>query len=157
MERERGEARLRLLLSPDGSTRLERAPLPAPLPGPARVAISAAPIAASDPARYHKTTARGFHESRRAARPDCFDVLLVNQAGAPTESTIANLVIERKGERVTPPLEAGLLPGVFRAELLATGQVRDRPLTRDDLRGAGRIWLVNALRGWIEVALERLP
>jgi para-aminobenzoate synthetase/4-amino-4-deoxychorismate lyase len=154
VERETGAARLRLLLSPGGVARLERAPLPAPLPRPLRVSLDPAPVASSDPARFHKTGDRGFYEARRAARPDRFDVVLVNEAGAPTESTIASLVVELAGERVTPPLQAGLLPGVFRAELLATGQVRERPLTVAELRGARRRWLVNALRGWMEVELE---
>ena len=79
----------------------------------------------------------------------------MNEAGEPAESTIANLVVELDGMRVTPPLEAGLLPGVFRAELLATGQVRERALTLAELRGASRLWLVNALRGWVEARLER--
>ena len=154
VEREGGEARLRLLLSPDGVPSLERTPLPAPLAGPLKVALSPEPIAAGDPARFHKTAARGFYESRRAARPDCFDVILVNQDGAPAEGTVANLVVERRGERVTPPLETGLLPGVFRAELLARGEIREHPVTLAELRGARRTWLVNALRGWMEVRLE---
>jgi len=151
--REGGDGRLRLLLRPDGVASLERGPLPPRPEGPVRVALSPERIAAGDPARYHKTTARRFYESRRAKRPDCFDVLLVNQAGAPAESTIANLVVELDGARVTPPLQAGLLPGVFRAELLATGQARERPLTMAELRRAPRLWLVNALRGWIEATL----
>jgi para-aminobenzoate synthetase/4-amino-4-deoxychorismate lyase len=150
VEREPGAACLRLLLEPDGGARLERGPLPAPLDGPVQVAVSRSPVVSRDPARFHKTADRGFYQSRRAARPDCFDVVLVNEAGVPTESTIANLVVERSGVRVTPPLEAGLLPGVFRAELIATGQVREGALTMADLRGAPRLWLVNALRGWIE-------
>jgi para-aminobenzoate synthetase/4-amino-4-deoxychorismate lyase len=155
VEREAGDARLRLLLPPDGTARLERTPLPAPLDGPAKVAISRAPTVSSDPARFHKTTAREFYESRRAARPDCFDVILVNEANEPAESTIANLVVELDGKRVTPKLEAGLLPGVFRAELIATKQVRERALTLAELLGARRLWLVNALRGWVEARLER--
>ena len=151
--REGGDGRLRLLLRPDGVASLERGPLPPRPEGPVRVALSPERIAAGDPARYHKTTARRFYESRRAKRPDCFDVLLVNQAGAPAESTIANLVVELDGARVTPPLQAGLLPGVFRAELLATGQARERPLTMAELRRAPRLWLVNALRGWTEATL----
>jgi para-aminobenzoate synthetase / 4-amino-4-deoxychorismate lyase len=154
---EPGNARLRLLLPPDGAARLERAPLPAPLPGPVRVAVSPAPADSRDPARYHKTTARSFYESRRSARPDCFDVILLDEAGRPTEATIANLVAELDGVRVTPPLTAGLLPGVFRAELLATGQVRERSLTLAELRGARRLWLVNALRGWMEASLDPTP
>jgi para-aminobenzoate synthetase/4-amino-4-deoxychorismate lyase len=118
------------------------------------VSLDPTPVASGDPARFHKTADRAFYEARRAARPDRFDVVLVNEAGAPTESTIASLVVELAGERVTPPLQAGLLPGVFRAELLATGQVRERPLTVAELRGARRRWLVNALRGWMEVELE---
>lgn len=154
VEREAGDARLRLLLPPDGAPRLERSPLPAPLVGPAKIAISKAPVDSSDPARYHKTTSRGFYESRRAARPDCFDVILVNEANAPAESTIANLVVELDGTRVTPALGTGLLPGVFRAELLATGQACERALTMEALRSARRIWLVNALRCWVEARLE---
>jgi para-aminobenzoate synthetase / 4-amino-4-deoxychorismate lyase len=154
VEREAGEARLRLLLPPDGTARLERAPLPAPIDGLAKVAISRAPGLSSDPARFHKTTARDFYESRRAARPDCFDVILVNEANQPAESTIGNLVVELDGMRVTPPMEAGLLPGVFRAELIATGQVRERALTLAEMRGASRLWLVNALRGWVEAELQ---
>ena len=150
VEREPGEARLRLLVGPDGQARLERAPLPARLDGPVRLGISASPVTSRDPARFHKTAERRFYDSRRAARPDCFDVLLVNERGELTESTIANLVVERDGALVTPPLEAGLLPGVFRAELLATGRIRERPLTPQDLRAAPRSWLVNALRGWID-------
>ncbi len=154
LAREAGAARLRLLVSPDGTPRLERAALPPPLEGPALVALSPGPVDAADPGRYHKTTARRFYDSRRQARPDCFDVLLVNRAGELTEGTIANLVVELDGGRFTPPREAGLLPGVFRAELLASGQVRERTLTEADLRRAGRFWLVNALRGWVEARLR---
>ena len=50
-------------------------------------------------------------------------------------------------------LDAGLLPGVFRAALLARGEVRERPLRPADLARARRLWLVNALRGWIEARL----
>jgi para-aminobenzoate synthetase/4-amino-4-deoxychorismate lyase len=151
--RERGDGRLRLLLPPDGRPRLERGPLPAPPPGPVRVAISPSASSSRDPARFHKTTDRAFYEARRSARPDCFDVILSNEAGLPVESTIANLVVELDGAAFTPPLEAGLLPGVQRAALLAQGAVRERTLTVADLRRAGRIWLVNALRGRVEARL----
>jgi para-aminobenzoate synthetase/4-amino-4-deoxychorismate lyase len=153
VERERGDGRLRLLLPPTGQPRLERAPLPDGVEGPVRVALSARPGASRDPARFHKTADRAFYASRRAERPDCFDVLLVNETGAPVESTIANLAAELDGGRWTPPLDAGLLPGVQRAELLATGWVHERPLTVADLRRAGRLWLLNALRGPIEARL----
>ncbi|HET9553108.1 MAG TPA: aminotransferase class IV, partial [Anaeromyxobacteraceae bacterium] len=134
--------------------RLERAPLPAPLDGPARVAFAATPVSSRDPSLFHKTARRERYDVLRAGRPGAFDVLLWNEAGRATEGTIGNLVAELDGERVTPPLDDGLLPGVFRAGLLARGEVRERPLPRGDLGRARRLWLVNALRGWIEIALD---
>jgi para-aminobenzoate synthetase/4-amino-4-deoxychorismate lyase len=148
-----GQARLRLLLGPDGGLALERAGLPAPLDGPVRLGFAVAPVSSRDPALFHKTTDRAGYEARRAERPDCFDVILVNQAGAPTETSFGNLVVELEGARYTPPLEAGLLPGVFRADLLARGEVRERPLRREELERAPRLWLVNSLRGWVAARL----
>jgi para-aminobenzoate synthetase/4-amino-4-deoxychorismate lyase len=49
---------------------------------------------------------------------------------------------------VTPPVECGLLPGVFRAWLLASGQVRERRISLDELRAAQRVWVVNSVRRW---------
>jgi len=42
---------------------------------------------------------------------------------------------------------------VFRAGLLARGEVRERRLRAGDLARANRLWIVNALRGWIEARL----
>jgi para-aminobenzoate synthetase/4-amino-4-deoxychorismate lyase len=151
--REEGDARLRLLLSPDGMLTLERFPLPGPAAEPVPVAFSREPVDRHDPALFHKTTRRAPYERRRAERPELFDVVLLNTDGEVTETTIANLVAELDGERVTPPLDAGLLPGVFRAGLLARGEVREHPIRAADLGGARRLWLVNALRGWVEARL----
>jgi para-aminobenzoate synthetase/4-amino-4-deoxychorismate lyase len=119
------------------------------------VAFATTPVDERDPALFHKTTRRTLYEARRAERPEAFDVILVNRAGRITETTIGNLVLELDGERVTPPLEDGLLPGVFRASLLARGEVRERPLRPEDVLRARRCWLVNALRGWVPLAVGR--
>jgi para-aminobenzoate synthetase/4-amino-4-deoxychorismate lyase len=150
---EAGDARLRLLVSPDGVVAVERAPLPPRAVEPVPVAFSAEPVDRHDPALFHKTTRRAPYERRRAERPDAFETLLVNREGEVTEGTFTNLVADLDGERVTPPLDAGLLPGVFRAGLLARGEVRERRLRVGDLARANRLWIVNALRGWIEARL----
>ena len=80
-------------------------------------------------------------------------MILLNEAGRPAEGTIANLAVELDGALWTPPLEEGLLPGVQRAAMLADGVLRERTLTVSDLRRAGRLWLVNALRGRVEARL----
>ena len=104
---------------------------------------------------FNKTTRRFQYEKARRARPDVEDVLLWNARGEVTESTVANVVVEIDGERWTPPVESGLLAGVFRGELLRSGTVRERVLTRAAVEGAQRLWLVNSLREWMDVVLVR--
>jgi para-aminobenzoate synthetase/4-amino-4-deoxychorismate lyase len=79
-----------------------------------------------------------------AERPDAFDVLLSNREGELTELTIGNLVAEIDGELLTPAQDAGLLAGTMRAELLARGEIREKPLRVAHLREVRRLWLVNA-------------
>ena len=74
---------------------------------------------------HHKTTRREIYDAARASRPDCDDVLLWNTRGELTESGIANVVVERGGHRLTPPVSSGLLAGVERAALLADGRARE--------------------------------
>jgi para-aminobenzoate synthetase/4-amino-4-deoxychorismate lyase len=57
------------------------------------------------------------------------------------------------GEMVTPPLECGLLPGVFREELLERGEIRERVVTADQLKMAEEIHLINSVRRWRLVRL----
>jgi len=63
--------------------------------------------------------------------------------------------VELDGVRFTPPLECGLLPGVFREELLEQGAIRERVLSRSEVASAARVWLVNSVREWIPAELAR--
>lgn len=139
--------RVRLLLDRTGDVEIEATPH-ADHPEAARVAVSAEPVDSHDPLLYHKTTRRGEYERRAVARPDCDDVLLVNERGELTESPIANLVLRMDGALWTPPLDAGLLPGVFRSDLLARGEIRERTLHPSDLSRAEEVWLINSVRKW---------
>jgi para-aminobenzoate synthetase/4-amino-4-deoxychorismate lyase len=139
--------RVRLRLDRAGRMEIEAAPHVASTE-PARVAIAAEPVDSRDPLLYHKTTWRAEYERRAAARPGADDVLLVNERGELTESAIANLVVRLDGALWTPPLECGLLPGVFRAHLLARGEIRERVLHPDDLARAEEVWLINSVRKW---------
>lgn len=153
LESLQGDARVRLLVPPLGAPRLERGPLPPAPTGPVRVAFARRPVDSRDPALFHKTVRRAPYDERRAERPDCFDVLLTNEHGRATELGTGSLVAELDGLRFTPPLGEGLLPGVARAELLARGIVRERPLSRADVERAARLWLANAVRGLMECRL----
>jgi para-aminobenzoate synthetase/4-amino-4-deoxychorismate lyase len=76
------------------------------------------------------------------------DVVLVNDRGEVTESTIANLAVRLNGVWVTPPIDAGLLPGTYRTVLLREGRLIERPVTVNELGGAGELALVSSVRGW---------
>jgi para-aminobenzoate synthetase/4-amino-4-deoxychorismate lyase len=151
-KRPNGRWKVRLLLSRDGTVRCESAPLDLPMV-PWRVGLAQQPVDESDLYLYHKTTRRDVYDNFRRAHPDCDDVILWNRRGELTESTLANLVIEIRGRRYTPPVQSGLLDGVMRRHLIRQGKVVERILTRQDLRRADRVFLINSLRGWIPVDL----
>src|SRR5690606_27466367 len=127
-----GVHKVRLLVARDGGIEVESEPI-APESPAARVALAAEPVDERDVFLYHKTTWRAAYRARAAARPDCDDVILVNRRGDLADATTANIVLELDGELCTPPIEAGLLPGVFRAHLLARGELRERRLVPEDL------------------------
>ena len=146
-----GRCRVRLLLARSGEVRVQHQAL-AP-PRRLRVALAAEPVDSADPLLYHKTTHRDLYDRQLAERPDCDDVVLYNERGELTECCIGNLVLERDGVRYTPPVESGLLAGTFRAELLAQGQLCERPLPIGELARADALYLINSVRRWVELEL----
>ena len=76
-------------------------------------------------------------------------MLFQNEEGELTEGARSNVFLLRDGEWCTPPLAAGVLPGIMRSVVLADPQWRakERRLTLDDLHHAEKIVVCNALRG----------
>lgn len=155
---DRGEGVVRLHLDVGGALTVTRRPLPI-TNHPFRLAVS--PVVA-DPTHgslYHKTTDRALYDrvARWAAAHACDDALLTNPRGALTEASFANLIVEIDGGWWTPPVEAGLLPGIMRQVLLEAGRIDERALTREDLARARRVWLCNAVRGVWPVEYDPRP
>jgi para-aminobenzoate synthetase/4-amino-4-deoxychorismate lyase len=145
-----GVWKIRLRMARDGRVRCEAEPIHLPLKK-WRIALAKTPVDERDIFLYHKTTRRDVYDHHRLSYPGMDDVILWNRRGEITESTVANVVVEMKGKRYTPPVSSGLLGGVFRQTLLRRGRVRERALTRQDLRRADGVFLVNSVRGWIPV------
>ncbi|MEQ1761016.1 MAG: aminotransferase class IV [Vicinamibacterales bacterium] len=149
-----GVWRVRLLVDQDGQSTVTCAPH-ADSQSVWRIACANAPVDDTDPRLVHKTTSRGPYDVARRSRPDVDDVVLWNARNEVTESTIANVVAEIEGVKCTPPVSCGLLAGVLRGELLESGVLTERIITRGMLARAERVWLINSLRGWIDATLVR--
>lgn len=141
--------RVRLTLSRQGEVRATfgRVELPA---GPASLVLAEAHVCSADPFLRHKTTRRALYDGTLAeARAAGFDdAVFLNERNEVAECCVHNLVIERGGELLTPSLDCGVLPGVFRAHLLRTERrIREAALVLEDLFTADRVWVCNSVSG----------
>ena len=145
--------RLRLTLGRQGDIDLTSGPL---LPNPPLWRLMIAPdrLTSADPRLAHKTTDRALYDRTRSALPKGIDeVLFLNERDELCEGTITTLFFDLGDGLCTPPLICGCLPGVLRAELLETGQVREARLAASDLPRA-RLFMGNSLRGLIPARLQ---
>jgi para-aminobenzoate synthetase/4-amino-4-deoxychorismate lyase len=107
----------------------------------------------------HKTTQRSLYDLawQKAVSLGGFDALFMNERGELTEGGRTTIFIrpQHSDEWLTPPLSAGVLPGVMRAAILRDPalKAREANLTIDDVIGANEIMLSNALRGMIKAHL----
>ena len=146
--------RVRLLADASGAVEAQATPFPCGGRQRWTAVLDDRPVDSRDPFLRHKTTCRTVYDQALQRWPRADEVLLFNERGELTESTRANLVLERNGEWFTPPLECGLLPGTYREELLARGRLREAVLPIERLAQADSILLINSLRGFIRVTLE---
>jgi para-aminobenzoate synthetase/4-amino-4-deoxychorismate lyase len=149
-----GLHKVRLLLSRKGTFTIQAEPVVVDQPdAPLLIAMAGKRVDSSDPFLYHKTTHRSLYATEPAKRPECTDLIFRNERDEVTEGANHNIVARIDGELVTPPLECGLLQGVFREELLERGEIRERVITAGQLKMAEEIYLINSVRGWRRVKL----
>jgi para-aminobenzoate synthetase/4-amino-4-deoxychorismate lyase len=136
----RGSFKVRVMLWKDG--RVETQVTPIELLGEVKqVMLATEPVDSSDRFLFHKTTRRRGGD----------DVIFWNERGEVTESSIANLVVPLDGALFTPPIECGLLPGVFRNHLLTRGEIKERVITIEEFQDAHEFFLINSIRKWIRI------
>jgi branched-chain amino acid aminotransferase len=89
--------------------------------------------------------------AQEALRRGGFEGVMRNYRGELSECTTANLFIVKNGAALTPPLEAGLLPGITREFLFEVGRdvgvpVREQAMRDEDLFGADEAFLTSTTR-----------
>jgi para-aminobenzoate synthetase/4-amino-4-deoxychorismate lyase len=141
--------RIRLILNRDGSVTTEKENWVENLTGrPVKVAVSDQGVDSANPMLFHKTTDRRIYENALKRHATRDDVILVNERGEVTETTICNIVIETEDGMFTPALKCGLLPGTFRGWLLDQKKIVEKVILRADLFTCKKIYLINSVRQW---------
>ena len=89
---------------------------------------------------------------QEAVRRGAFEGVMRNYRGELAECTTSNLFIVKDGAALTPPLDAGLLPGITREFLFEVGEeagipVREAVLRDEDLLGADEAFFTSTTRG----------
>lgn len=151
------DRRVRVQLERDGRVAVTHAPLGPNSLEPIRLGRAREPVHPGDPFLRHKTTRRDVYERAfaEAAALGLDDAVLMNSRSEVTETARANLFTEIDGQVLTPAVASGLLPGVLRAEMIASGAAKEAVLTWEDLQRADRLWVGNSLRGLQVATLDR--
>lgn len=150
--------RLRLQLEPDGTVSTTSVPLVPLATATVEVRLASRPIGEDLPLPWHKTTLRSRYEQelRAAESHRAFDTICFNAAGEITEGARSNIFVKLDGRWYTPPVSAGLLPGVMRSVLLDDPALAAAERTIDvvELRRAEQLIVCNALRGPVRALLK---
>ena len=143
--------RVRLTMDRLGNVRLSSSEL-LPVHEP-RVALADKSLNSRDRFLFHKTTYRKFYDEQlaKASQRGLFDVIFQNERGELTEGARSNLILKIGSIFYTPPVECGLLTGVYRGWLLKSGKIVERVLYPEDFKKADEVLVCNAVRGLINV------
>lgn len=152
--------KVRATLDRWGRIDVSAAPLPEERDEPWTLTVADRRVNRTDPFFYHKTTHRHvYDQALAAAQAEGFDeAILLNRDGEVTEGTYSNLFVQMGDQLLTPPVDSGLLAGVYRDYVLeAQPQAQEQVLTLDDLSDADALFCCNGLRGWCPAVMEGAP
>lgn len=145
-------AAVRLTLNQTGGVSISHRAV-TPVPQKVIVRFSNQTIDSSSPFYFHKTTHRPLynHERQNAVNDGLFEILFVNENGCVTEGAITNLFYRIEKQWYTPPVEDGLLPGIWREFFLNAKNAQERTIKREQLRDCDEIRLGNSVIGDVEI------
>ena len=157
-------ARLRITVTggpgPLGSDRGSTAPtlvlaIAPSAPWPGHIAVVSAPWARNEHSAVAGAKTTSYAENvvalRWAQQHGAHEALMPNTAGLLCEGTGSNVVVERGGVLVTPPLRSGCLAGITRELFLEFAARHQLPVIEDDipmaeLAAAGEVLLTSSTR-----------
>ena len=139
--------------------------LPKKSAGGWRLITSSFRVLADDPLNQLKTGSRIRSVLARAEAEEqgAHEALLLNERGEVTEGAATNVFCVQDGGLRTPPLGAGILPGITRAVVFEICRrlgmaISEKPMTPPDLFTAEGVFLTVSTAGIVEaVALDARP
>lgn len=117
------------------------------------VALSSIRRNETSPLVQHKTFNYGdsLLAKRQARAEGINEPIFCNMQGQLTEGAVSNLFFIKNGRLYTPPVEAGLLPGIIRSYLCQCYDVIEKPLYLEDIGTFDECFLTNSLMGLMPV------
>jgi len=145
--RKSGEVKISTSLLKDSGSRIKK------------ITFSKKATDSSDIFLYHKTTNRNLYDSEylKHKRKGYADVIFLNQKWEVAEGAISNIIVKKGRYYYTPPVNCGLLNGIYRQHLLNTQQIplKEKVLFKDDIIAAGKLFICNSVRGLVQVELVK--
>lgn len=152
--------KVRLLLSRNGNTTITSEKLTLSNGDKIPLCVLSSTLINSDnPFYFHKTSERSFYQKelqKYRKKTDCYDVIFLNEKNELTEGSFTNIFIKKNGVYYTPPIECGLVSGIYREHLLADADFNsiEKILTLSNLEGADEVYLCNSVRGIQRVNIQ---
>jgi para-aminobenzoate synthetase/4-amino-4-deoxychorismate lyase len=149
--------RLRMTLDRCGTIHFGLPQAVVPDDAPLEVMLWPEPVQTQDRFLRHKTTRRALYDRAiaEARAQGCVDAIFLNEHGQVAEGAIHSVIVRHGDRWRTPTLDAGVLPGIFRAHLLATmPTLQEADFGLGELLEADEIRLINAVRGARVVTLR---
>ena len=145
---------IKLFVNAKGGIRIETSKVPALLKNQKyTVSLAKNPVHSENIFLHHKTTQREVYEDVEGENLHSNDVILWNEEGNLTESTIANIILKIEGNWVTPSSNCGLLRGVYRESMLENGLIEERKIHKSEIADLSEITLINSVRGEFKAEL----
>jgi branched-chain amino acid aminotransferase len=112
---------------------------------------------ALDPAMKSCNLINNILAMREAQAKGALEPLLLNELGELAEGAGSNVFLVKGGVLLTPPLDAGILPGITRALVLELAQrdgipLREEPVAVKDLLAADEVFITSTLKEVVPVA-----
>jgi para-aminobenzoate synthetase / 4-amino-4-deoxychorismate lyase len=146
--------KLKILVEPSGEVKISINKLNS-FPKSGKILISNTIVKSNNLFQFFKTTNRNIYDSEWNLnyQEGFIDTIFFNENNELTEGCITNIFVLIDNIYYTPPIESGILNGVFREKLLKKFPkfFKEKTISKEEFKSSKKIILTNSVRGIIRV------